>query len=255
MIIVDGVITDSNIIKYDNLSIQNKILNIMSNSSMEYMYKSIEELNFDLSLRNAVVESAKELNDSDVEFKTFYKSKCNNKFWIKNKDGGFLLKENVDAYDAINDIFDNSLKYGTECATAMIIIYYRALTKLMPKTMFNNIYTSIELMNWQNVDYKLGVNYYEKVIDFMPGDCVYFKNPDVNSKTPEWQGENTINLGDGTYFGHGMGIMTGEKIINKLNKHRKKHSNTSAYMLDSVTCQGGKYLYNLYMETKRYLEL
>lgn len=255
MIIVDGMVIERNIIKYDSSSIQNKSLNIMLNSNMEYRYKSIAELKFDLDLKNAVVQSAEELNESDVEFKTFYKSKCNSKFWIKNKDGGFLLKENVDSYEAISDIFNNSSKYATECATAMIIVYYRALTKLMHKKVFSNIYSSIELMNWQNIDYKLGVNYYEKVIDFMPGDCVYFKNPDVNSKTPEWQGENTIYLGENSYYGHGIGIMSGEKIIEKLNKHRKKHSNVSAYMLDSVTCQGGKYLYNLNIQTKEYFGL
>ena len=58
--------------------------------------------------------------------------------------------------------------------------------------------TEIELMNWSNIDEKLGVDYYDSVSDFMPGDCIYFKNPDVNPKTTEWQGENTIDLGDGT---------------------------------------------------------
>ena len=238
---------------YENFSIQNKVLTIMIKSNMKYMYSSVSELNFDLNLKNAVVESARELNDSDVEFKTFYKSRCNDRFWRKNKDGGFSLKENVSSYDAICDIFKSSYKYGTECATAMIIVYYRALTKIMTKEVFDNIYTEIELMNWKSVDEKLGVDYYENVSDFMPGDCIYFKNPDVNPKTPEWQGENTIDLGDGTYYGHGIGIMTGEKIITKLNKYRKKHSKVSAYMLNSVTCQGGKYLYNLNMQIENYL--
>ena len=46
-------------------------------SNMEYVYSSFEELKFDLDLKNAIVESSRELYDSDVEFKTFYKSKCN----------------------------------------------------------------------------------------------------------------------------------------------------------------------------------
>lgn len=256
MIIVDGkVINNNKKFNYADSSIQNNVLNIMLKSNMQYIYSSFEELKFELDLKNAVVESARELNDSDVEFKTFYKSRCNEKFWIKNKDGGFSLKKNVNSYDAINDIFDKGSKYGTECATAMIIIYYRALTKLMAREVFSAIYTDIELMNWRNIDESLGVDYYDSVSDFMPGDCIYFKNPDVNSKTPEWQGENTINLGDGTYFGHGVGIMSGEKIIEKLNKYRKKHSSVSAYMLESVTCQGGKYLYKLNKETKDYLHL
>ena len=256
MIIVNGKLINNNKkFNYETMSIQNKVLNIMSKSNMEYVYSSFEELKFDLDLKNAIVESSRELYDSDVEFKTFYKSKCNSKYWIKNKDGGFSLKENVSSYDAIMDIFNKGSKYGTECATAMIIVYYRALTKLMSRDVFNSIYTEIELMNWSNIDEKLGVDYYDSVSDFMPGDCIYFKNPDVNPKTPEWQGENTIDLGDGTYFGHGLGIMSGEKIIDKLNKYRKKHSKVSAYVLQSVTCQGGKYLYKLNEKTKKYLQI
>lgn len=255
MIIVNGkVINNGKHFNYENSSIQNKALDIMLKSNMEYVYSSFEELKFELDLKNAIVKSALELNDSDVEFKTFYKSKCNEKFWIRNRDGGFSLKENVNSYDAINDIFDRGSKYGTECATAMIIVYYRALTKVMSRDVFSYIYTNIELMNWNSLDESLGVDYYDSVSDFMPGDCIYFKNPDVNPKTPEWQGENTINLGDGTFFGHGLGIMTGEKIIEKLNKYRKKHSKVSAYMLESVTCQGGKYLYKLNKETEKYLQ-
>ena len=255
------IILDNNIVKkgtdfgYGNFTIQGKVLSIMIKSRKRYKYESIKQLKFDIDLKNAIVESAKELNDSDVEFKTFYKSRCNSKFWTKNRDGGFSLKENTSSYDAINDIFKNSSKYGTECATAMIIVYYRALTKLMDKEVFDFLYTDIELMNWKSVDEKLCVDYYEEAIDFMPGDCIYFKNPDVNPKTPEWQGENTIDLGDGNYFGHGIGIMSGEKIIEKLNKYRKKHSNVSAYMLDSITCQNGKYLYKLNIQVKEELGL
>ncbi|WP_308218774.1 hypothetical protein [Bacillus cereus group sp. BfR-BA-01347] len=43
---------------------------------------------------------------------------------------------------------------------------------------------------------------------FLPGDVVYFNNPDFHPQTPWWIGENAVVLGDGTYFGHGLGIKT-----------------------------------------------
>jgi ubiquitin len=76
-------------------------------------------------------------------------------------------------------------------------------------------------MNW-HYDRDLGVVYSQGPGDFFPGDCRYFKNPDVNPETPQWQGENVIDLNDGKYYGHGIGIRTADEIINALNERRKE---------------------------------
>ncbi len=57
--------------------------------------------------------------------------------------------------------------------------------------------------------------------DYLPGDCVYLKNPDHDLATPEWQGENAILLGNNLFYGHGIGITTAQGIIDELNSNRK----------------------------------
>jgi protein-glutamine gamma-glutamyltransferase len=53
--------------------------------------------------------------------------------------------------------------------------------------------------------------------------------------TPEWQGENAIDMGDGTYYGHGIGIRDEETMIKILNRFRVKGSNVSAYLMKTAT--------------------
>ena len=73
-------------------------------------------------------------------------------------------------------------------------------------------------------------------IDFLPGDVVYFKNPDFNPYTPEWKGLNAVVLDDGTYFAHGIGIGTAEQFIHILNQMRKPWSN-SISLYDRLSCK------------------
>ena len=87
---------------------------------------------------------------------------------------------------------------------------------------------------------------------FLPGDVVYFNNPDFNPETPWWRGENAVVLEDGTYFGHGLGIGTAEQIIQALNKTRKPGSNQSAYLTNLVTRPSFKHLAKFSMLPRGY---
>lgn len=226
-------------------SVEELTVKTMQESKNIYNYNSLDELKLDLNLKAQVVKCSRELDEGEMDFKIFTKSRCNKKFWDRRNDGGFILKEGVEPYDAIMDIYKNGDKYGTECATAIIIVYYGALANTLGRETFNKIYTEIELMNWQNVDENMGLNEFNRGKDLIPGDCKYFKNPDVNPKTPEWQGENTIYLGDGKYFGHGAGIMTANEMVEKLNKKRRKGATETAYLMDNTTAIDGRYIYYL----------
>lgn len=237
---------DTLINEYKANSIERKILDKLSSSSKVYRFNSLKELKFELTLRINIISAARELNKSKIAFRTFRRSMCNENYWVRTDAGGFILKEGVKPADAIKDIFINGSKYGTECATAMIIIFYKAVLSVFGDNAFNSLFTSIELMNWHNLDDKMDIQSYRDVKDFFPGDCRYFKNPDVDPLKPEWQGENAIDLGDGTYYGHGVNIKNEEQIIGVLNRLRKKGATESAYLTDSATYLGFKYLAYLY---------
>lgn len=125
----------------------------------------------------------------------------------------------------------------------MLIIYYHAVLNTIGKELFNRIFKYLYLYSWHSdSDLKL------QTIDtdfLIPGDIVYFKNPDVNPQTPWWQGENAVVLEDGSYFGHGMGITSAEQIIHFLNENRKDNSTRSAYLHKTVTRPNFRYLANV----------
>lgn len=236
------IIISNNIVKVDTFineykpnGIERYIINKMDLSKEQYEYDSLNQLQFELKLRKDIVIAAIRLNEDHMSFTTFRKSMCNLDYWDHTKEGGFKLKKGVIPSDAIADISINSSKYGTECATAMIIIYYQALLNILGDKLFNELFPEIHLMNWHYIDNLLeDVGILEKHSDYLPGDRRYFYNPDVNPVTPEWQGENVIVLDEKIYFGHGIGIGNDEEIISELNKYRIESSKETAYLLDSA---------------------
>lgn len=233
---------ESIVSQYTPMSIERDILEILFTSSKTYSYKSINTLNFELKLRKNIITASRELYSSRFSFKTFRNSTCNTEFWERTAEGGFLLKDSIKPYNAINDIFRNGRLYGTECATAIVIVFYKAVLNVFSEQLFNQLFNAIYLMDWQRLDNSLGINSHDNLTDYLPGDCRYFKNPDVDPLTPEWQGENAIDLGDGTYYGHGIGIRNANEMINILNRHRENGSETSAYLLNSATRPNFEYL-------------
>ena len=233
-------------ISFPEGSLQKKMFDILSSSSKTYNYHSINELKFEFDFRTEITVAARELLKSRMAFKIFRKSTCNADYWDRTDNGGFSLKAGVNSSDAIRDIFMNGTQYGTECATAIVIIFYKAALNIFKDEPFNDLFKDIFLMNWDSSDDHLNTRYVRNVSDPLPGDCRYFKNPEVNPKTPEWQGENTIDLGNGTYFGHGIGIGTDEKIISVLNRKRISEATESAYLLDSATRPDFRNLARLY---------
>ncbi|AOV06268.1 protein-glutamine gamma-glutamyltransferase [Sporosarcina ureilytica] len=223
--------------------IEGTILQRMNESPTVHSYQSIAELSFELTLRKNIIVSARAMNESNVRFAVFRTSRCNPQYWQLTSAGGFLLRHGVKPSDAIRDIYLNSSQYAFECATAMIIIYYHAVLNLIGESLFNRLFQNIYLYSW-HANPNLGLRSYI-THDFIPGDVVYFNNPDFDSETPQWRGENAVVLEDGTYFGHGIGIYTAEQIIRALNKLRKPESNQSAYLTTEVTSPSFNHLSNI----------
>jgi protein-glutamine gamma-glutamyltransferase len=217
-----------------------KIIEAMQQDPNIHYYQSIHELAFELTLRNNIISSAQAMNDSQARFEVFSTSRCNPQYWILTSAGGFQLRPDVLPSEAIEDIYKNSSLYGFECATAKMIIYYHAVLKSINRDMFNRLFQSIYLYSW-HADTDLGIH--SMNINYsLPGDVIYFNNPDVSPQTPWWRGENAVVLGDGTFFGHGIGIKTAKEIIDVLNGFRNPGSTISAYQTTNTTRPAFLYL-------------
>lgn len=234
MIQIQQTIVNNDFLAHSSLSKkQEKIFEALLKSSKTYVYKNKHQLLFEIILRDRIIDAAILLAKSKARFTIFRFSKCNEQFWTKNELGGFQLKKGILPSDAVNDIFINSQLYAFECATAIVIVFYKAVLDVIDKQKFNALFSNLLLYDW-HVDEDLGIKT-KKGEDYLPGDCLYFKNPEFDPQTPQWQGENTIYLGNGLHYGHGIGIKTQEEIIDALNRKRKRYATKSAYLLPQTT--------------------
>lgn len=231
-------------------SVERMIIQRMIEDTVVYSYQSLGELSFEVTLRKNIILSARAMHQSRVRFERFANSRCNPQYWHLTSVGGFQLRHGVKPSDAIQDIFMNSSQYAFECATAKIIIFYHAVLNSIGEDLFNRIFPNIYLYSW-HADPDLGITPIYTT-HYLPGDVLYFENPDFNPQTPYWRGENAVVLGDGTYFGHGLGIMTAEQMIHALNQTRMPGSKRSAYLTNIVGRPSFKHLAKLLMSHPGY---
>lgn len=213
--------------------LERDIVNKKQSSTSNYHYDTLDALRFELKMRTDIVRLANALNDSGVSFATYKKSRSNPHFWLSHDDGSARLLEGVLPSDGINDIFEHGHMYAFECATAMVVIFYKAVLDMVGPAIFNETFHNLLLWNW-NYDPNLKLIIYNDINEMYPGDVVYFKNPDHDPNMPEWQGENSVVVGRNQYFGHGIGIKTSEQMIAALNHTRVPGSTISAYLTDEV---------------------
>lgn len=197
----------------------NPLLKEMIETPVQFDYHSIAELMFELKLRMNIVAAAKTLHKSGAKFATFLKTYGNTTYWRVSPEGALELKYRMPPSKAIRDIAENGPFYAFECATAIVIIYYLALIDTIGEDKFNASFDRIILYDWH---YEKLPIYTETGHHFFLGDCLYFKNPEFDPQKAQWRGENVILLGEDKYFAHGLGILNGKQIIDKLNSFRKK---------------------------------
>ena len=133
---------------------------------------------------------------------------------------------------ALNDIFINGRLYAFECGTAILIVFYKAILDSIGSKHFDRIFPDLFLYNWHYHQH-LSILVHEGM-DYLPGDCLYFKNPDFAPNTPEWQGENAIMLDQNLFFAHGVGVTDQQEIITELNSNRIWGSMISAYLTTHI---------------------
>jgi protein-glutamine gamma-glutamyltransferase len=197
------------------------------------VYPTPSDLNFELRMRDQTLAAARALNGSGAAFATFETSRCNPEYWRLESNGAFQLRADRTPADAIRDIFENGPFYGFECATAIVIVFYKAALESIGEAAYNRLFAGTTLFHW-NVDRDLGLTTVP-ASRFVPGDALYFDNPDVDPATMQWQGENVIYMGGGSYYGHGVGITDAASIIAKLHSHRKPGAAKPARLLEQKT--------------------
>jgi protein-glutamine gamma-glutamyltransferase len=220
--------------------VQREMIDRMVTSQAVFAYPSFEEFQFELELRYQIVQSAKALHESGAAFALFERTKCNEQYWDLTEYGGCQLKEGIQPSVAIQDLFENGRKYAYECSTAMVIVWYHAILQTLGPQPFNQLFANTLLYDWQ-FDKDLGVKV-ENAEVILPGDVVYFDNPDHDPRMPEWRGENAVYLGRGLYYGHGVGISDAEEMISFLNGVRARGATRSAYLMDQVARPDFAYL-------------
>lgn len=216
--------------------VQQEVVQIMADSQETFEYPTADLLRFELKLRDHLVRSAIALYRSGLVFSTFNNARSNERYWERTELGGFRLRDGVRPSTGILDIFRNGRMYATECATAMVIILYHAVLQSINRDDFDRLFDGMILYDWR----------YDKDLDlrtlptntFLPGDIVYFANPDFDPDTPQWQGENAVYLGHGQYYGHGADIRTADSLIRFLNDNRRPDATRSAYLVHQATRPG-----------------
>ncbi|MBM7573674.1 protein-glutamine gamma-glutamyltransferase [Aquibacillus albus] len=212
--------------------IESVIIHQMHEDPTVHSYQSMDELLFELKLRKNILGSAKAMNQGRPQLVSFEQSRCNPRYWYLTNSGGFQLRPDVLPSDAIQDIFINSKRYAFECSMAIVIIYYHAILNSMDNYLFNQIFQDIYLYSW-HFDSKFEIHSIHTRY-FLPGDVVYFNNPDFHPRHSLWRGENAIIFENGTFFAHGLGIVNARQIIHSLNIKRRPGSNQSAYLTHLV---------------------
>ncbi|MGM0712816.1 protein-glutamine gamma-glutamyltransferase [Brevibacillus parabrevis] len=221
--------------------VQREVVQRMAASGEEFVYPSPELLQFELKMRDHLVRSAIALYESGIAFSTFENSRANPVYWDRTELGGFRLRTGVPPSQGIINIFQEGRKYATECATAMVIILYHAVLQSIRREDFERMFADILLYDWrydQDLDLRT-----TRTTTFLPGDILYFANPDHNPDKPQWQGENAVDLGRGMYYGHGAGIRDAESMIEFLNEQRRHGATRSAYLVPQATRPGFAYLF------------
>lgn len=207
-------------------------LQCLAEDSNVFEYRNFGDFNFEIQLRNRVIEAAIALDKSGPEFSTLEESQSNQRYWHLSKDGTFTLQPGILPHAALVDIFMNGGLYAFECGTAIVVTFLKAILDLIGPRNFDYLFSDLFLYDWRPPrNMALSVH---QGRDYLPGDCVYFKNPDHDLATPEWQGENAILLGNNLFYGHGIGITTAQGIIDELNSNRKPYATISAFLTTHI---------------------
>ena len=197
----------------------------------------------DLVFRKRVVDAAHALAEGGASFSGSHKTdKVNKKLWTMGYGGRIQVRKFLPEGEigkpsvALNDIFENGDQYGFECATAMMVIYHKAILDHLGADKFDALFSDPKMLaffRWdiEDADYtavkKLAQDPKLATKTVVPGSHYYFFNPDASDENSAFRGENVIYLGNDQYYAHGIVgaegtyIVTEDEIMKTLSALRK----------------------------------
>jgi len=186
----------------------------------------------DLAFRQRVVDAGYALAAGGASFSGHWSSdRVNKTLWTLGYGGRMQVRKFLPNGElgkpsaALRDIFENGQHYGFECATAMMVIYHKALLEHLGDEKFDALFSHPKMLaffRWdiEDDDYakvkKLSMDPKLEGKAPVPGSHYYFKNPDAAPENSAFRGENVMYLGDGKYYAHGVVGASGTYVVTEV---------------------------------------
>ena len=181
----------------------------------------------ELAFRAHVVHAAKALAAGGASFAgSADGDKVNKDLWTMGFGGRIQVRKFMPdgsigkPADALRDIFTNGRAYGFECATAMMVIYHKAILDHVGDKAFNEMFSEpkqLAFFRWsiEDDDFLDVKKLVHKPMPLQPGSHYYYTNPDASAENSAFGGENVLYLGAGEFYAHGIVGSSGTYIVSE----------------------------------------
>ena len=185
----------------------------------------------EVTLRVNIAQAARDLAASGANFSATASSDAVNPLlWTLGYGGRMQVRKFLadgtigSPAKAIRDIFSHGEHYGFECATAMMVIFHKAILETVGDAAFDAMFAhprNLTFFRWEvkDDDY-LALEKIDKNGDQLTvGSHYYYKNPDASEENSAFAGENVIYLGveNGRrmFYGHGIVGAKGTYVVSE----------------------------------------
>jgi protein-glutamine gamma-glutamyltransferase len=198
----------------------------------------------DIAFRAHVVQASKDLAASGASFSPSHETdKVNKELWTLGYGGRMQVRKWLPDGEigkpstALRDIFQNGRQYGFECATAMMVIYHKAILDHVGDEAFDKMFSeprNLAFFRWdiEDTDFVDAKKLVHRPMPLQPGTHYYFENPDAAPENSAFRGENVLYLGDGQFYAHGIVgdsgtyLVTEKDIVDTLSALRAPGADT-----------------------------
>jgi len=210
-----------------------------------------DDLFGDLAFRQRVAQAARDLAASGASFSGCQENDSVNKdLWTLGYGGRMQVRKFLEAGKlgspavALKDIFEHGRRYGFECASAMMVLFHKAILDTVGDTIFDKMFTEpayLKIFRWElkDNDYLELEQIEQGKSDLVPGSHYYYKNPDASAANSAFGGENVVYLGSENgqrmFYAHGVCgakgtyLVSEDELIASLSSLRRMGATTAPF--------------------------